>query len=183
MALTRPTYISVDIETAGPNPSNYSLLSIGACDIFQPQKTFYVELRPFNTQQVASALEISGLDWHTLIKEGLDPQEAMSHFADWVNKCNQGNSLPIFVAFNAPFDWMFVNDYFQRYLRYNPFGHKAIDIKAFYMGMHGVSWDETGMRHIAKRYLTNHHLSHHALQDALDQAEIFRKMLAETISA
>ena len=32
------TYISVDIETAGPNPSQYSLLSIGACSVMRNQR-------------------------------------------------------------------------------------------------------------------------------------------------
>ncbi len=74
---------------------------------------------------------------------------------------------------------MFVHDYFHRYLGRNPFGHSALDIKAFYMGMAGVAWDETGMRPVAGRYLDDRHLTHHALRDALDQAEIFEKMLAE----
>jgi DNA polymerase III epsilon subunit-like protein len=173
------TYISVDIETAGPNPSTYSLLSIGACDVFNLQNTFYVELAPVNANKVSHALEISGLNWEDLKTDGVTPEEAMSRFAEWVNTQKQGENQPIFVAFNAPFDWMFVNDYFQRYLGYNPFGHKALDIKAFYMGLRGVSWDETGIRHISKRYLENKNLSHHALQDALDQAVIFRKLLAE----
>jgi DNA polymerase III epsilon subunit-like protein len=173
------TYISVDIETAGPNPSTYSLLSIGACDVFNLQHTFYVELAPVNANKVSHALEISGLNWEDLKTDGVTPEEAMSRFAEWVNTQKQGENQPIFVAFNAPFDWMFVNDYFQRYLGYNPFGHKALDIKAFYMGLQGVSWDETGIRHISERYLENKNLSHHALQDALDQAVIFRKLLAE----
>ena len=34
MPAERPeTYISVDIETAGPNPAEYSMLSIGACRV------------------------------------------------------------------------------------------------------------------------------------------------------
>ena len=74
---------------------------------------------------------------------------------------------------------MFVADYFHRYLGYNPFGHKALDIKAFYMGMAGVPWRETGMMHISKKYLGNRPLTHHALSDAVDQAEIFRLLLEE----
>ena len=35
-------YISVDIETAGPNPSQYAMLSIGACLVCEPQRTFYL---------------------------------------------------------------------------------------------------------------------------------------------
>ena len=47
---------------------------------------------------------------------------------------------------------------------------------------YGTPWAETGMRHVASRYLGNRHLTHHALQDAMDQAEIFVKMLAEAES-
>ena len=74
---------------------------------------------------------------------------------------------------------MFVNDYFHRYLGHNPFGHSALDIKAFYMGLSGASWEETSMRYIAPRYLHDQQLTHHALRDALDQAEIFQRMLYE----
>ena len=131
MSNNNETYISVDVETAGPNPSTYSLLSIGACVVFDPQRIFYVELQPVNEHKLSSALAISGLDWDQLKTDGLPPKEAMSRFADWVGDLIH----PIFVAFNAPFDWMFVNDYFHRYLRHNPFGHSALDIKAFYMRM------------------------------------------------
>ena len=40
----------------------------------------------------------------------------------------------VFVGFNAPFDWSFVNYYFHRFLGHNPFGFTAVDIKAYYMG-------------------------------------------------
>jgi len=35
------------------------------------------------------------------------------------------------------------------------------------------------MRSVAARYLGNRKLTHHALRDAQDQAELFQKMLAE----
>jgi hypothetical protein len=103
----------------------------------------------------------------------------MTKFSLWVSKIAKEGSQPVFVAFNAPFDWMFINDYFHRYLGHNPFGHKALDIKAFYMGLQGVPWGETGMRHVSSQYLDDQNLTHHALRDALDQAVIFRKLLAE----
>ena len=172
-------YISVDVETSGPNPSSYSMLSIGACDVFDTQKTFYVEIKPITENKIDSAMEVSGLDWQDLIENGLQPTEAMSNFADWVNGFNQNSFTPIFVAFNAPFDWMFVNDYFHRYFGQNPFGHTALDMKAFYMGLKRVPWERTRMQYVSNRYLNAQSLSHHALQDALDQAKIFRKMLIE----
>jgi len=179
MSNTQETYISIDVETAGPNPSTYSLLSIGACSVFYPEKTFYIELQPVNENRTAEAMKVSGLNWERLKKNGNSPKDAMEKFALWVRNVINGGNQPIFVAFNAPFDWMFISDYFYRYLGQNPFGHKALDIKAFYMGLHGVPWEETGMRHVSLRYLNNLNLTHHALQDALDQADIFRKLLAE----
>lgn len=176
---TTENFVSVDVETAGPNPSEYSLLTIGACVIFNPEEQFYVEIQPVNQNFTDEAFEVSGLKLDDLLKNGLSPKKAMSRFADWVEGVTPKDSNPIFVAFNAPFDWMFVHDYFYRYLGYNPFGHKALDIKAYYMGLTGVTWNETGMSQISQHFLGNHELTHHALQDALDQAKIFRCMLDE----
>jgi DNA polymerase III epsilon subunit-like protein len=179
MSNNAETYISIDVETAGPNPGDYSLLSIGACTVFDPQETFYIELQPINENKTSEAMMVGRLDWKKLKEKGHPPTDAMAKFAAWVHKVTEESSQPVFVAFNAPFDWMFVNDYFHRFLGQNPFGHKALDIKAFYMGLHGVLWRETGMRQISPRYLGDQHLTHHALRDALDQAVIFRKLLAE----
>ncbi len=179
---TTEVYISVDVETAGPNPHGYSLLSIGACTVAEPQSTFYVELRPVNHNAAPRALAVSRLSLARLEESGLPAAVAMARFEAWLADQAPGGSRPIFVAFNAPFDWMFVCDYFNRYLGHNPFGHAALDIKAFYMGLAGVPWEETGMRHVASRYLGDRHLTHHALQDAMDQAEVFARMLAEAMS-
>jgi DNA polymerase III epsilon subunit-like protein len=172
-------YISVDVETAGPNPSQYALLSIGACMVCDLERTFYVELQPDKDDFLPSALTISGLSLDELAEHGLPPAEAMARFEIWAREQVPEMHRPIFVAFNAPFDWMFVNDYFHRYIGHNPFGHTAIDLKAFYMGAAGVSWEETTMHHVAARYLDGRKLTHHALRDALDQAEILRRILAE----
>jgi DNA polymerase III epsilon subunit-like protein len=173
------TYISVDVESAGPNPSQYSLLSIGACSVLGGQTTFYVELRPVNDEVVPEAISVSKLSFEKLKKTGLPASEAMFNFAGWISEVTPEGSQPVFVAFNASFDWMFVNDYFHRFLGYNPFGHSALDIKSYYMALHGVSWDETRMPYVAPRYKGDHQLTHHALKDAIDQADIFKEMLEE----
>ena len=172
-------YVSVDVETAGPNPSQYSLLSIGACLVADIRRTFYVELQPLNRNFTPEALAVSRLSLEELAKRGLPATEAMARLEGWLQSQSLSSRQPVFVAFNAPFDWMFVNDYFHRFLGRNPFGHAALDLKAFYMGLTGADWSETTMRLIASRYLSNRKLTHHALRDAQDQAELFRKMLAE----
>lgn len=170
-------YISVDVETAGPIPGQYALLSIGACLVEEPSTTFYVELQPDRSDYLPEALAISGLSLDSLKEHGIAPPTAMQAFADWVcNVVPKGNRV-VFVALNAPFDWSFINDYFYRYIGNNPFGHSALDIKAFYMGLTGVSWSETSMKHISSHLLQEKHLVHNALRDAQDQAEIFREIL------
>ena len=176
---SREAFVSVDVETAGPNPAQYSLLSIGACLVADPQRTFYVELRPLNDNATPDALAISGLSLADLAEHGLPPAEAMARFQAWLADQIPPDQRPVFVAFNAPFDWMFVNDYFHRFLGHNPFGHSALDVKSFYMGLSGASWSETAMRHVSARYLEGRQLTHNALADAQDQAEIFKAMLAE----
>ena len=178
-AASLEAYVSVDVEAAGPNPSQYSLLSIGACLVADVQRTFYVELQPVNDNFTPQALAVSRLSLEELAERGLPPAEAMSRFETWLEAQVPSGRQPIFVAFNVPFDWMFVNDYFHRFLGRNPFGHAALDLKAFYMGLAGVHWSEATMHYIAARYLSNRQLTHHALRDAKDQAELFQKMLAE----
>jgi ribonuclease T len=173
------TYISVDVETAGPNPNQYALLSIGACLVHNPDRGFYVELKPTSLNADEEALAVSQLSLELLTETGLPPAEAIARFEAWLKAEVPAGSKPVFVAFNAPFDWMFVNDYFHRYLGHNPFGHSALDLKAYYMGLTGARWSETTMRHVAARFSIEHSLTHHALQDAKDQAVLFQAMLRE----
>ena len=73
----------------------------------------------------------------------------MTRFAAWLESVTPPGARPVFVAFNAPFDWMFVNDYFHRFLGQNPFGHNALDMKAYYMGQSGGRWaDAIAMRSV-----------------------------------
>jgi len=173
------TFISVDVETAGPNPSQYSLLAIGACCVFLPEQNFYIELKPVNNLFRPEALESCGFSMEKLAVEGVDPIESMQRFETWLQEVVPTGQHPIFVGFNAPFDWMFVNDYFHRLLGHNPFGYAAIDIKSYYMGLAKVRWEETTMQFLGARYLNQPTLKHYALRDALDQGGIFRKLLLE----
>jgi ribonuclease T len=174
-------YICVDVETAGPipGPQDYSLLSIGACTMSEPPSTFYIELKPINQNNSPSAALIHQLSLEKLMTEGVEPKEALIRFEHWLIDQVPSGQQPILVAFNAPFDWTFINYYFHHYLGHNPFGHAALDIKALYMGWSGVDWKHTSWRMISPEYIEDAHLTHHALQDALDQAQLFKKILAE----
>jgi ribonuclease T len=171
--------ISVDVEAAGPIPSQYALLSIGACTLTHPRETFYVELIPDQEKTDPGALSVHGLNMQTLMKEGLPPAQALGRFVTWLEDAIPSGQKPIMLAFNAPFDWMFIHEYFIRYLGHNPFGHSAVDIKAVYLGASGKSWQETSGAHLHQRYIHGKPLSHNALDDAIDQAVIFEGILKE----
>lgn len=175
--MRKEVFVSVDVETAGPAPGRYALLSIGACLVEEPSEGFYVELQPDRQEAHPGALEISGLSLERLKKEGVPAQAAMQAFADWLKTLAAEGEQIVFVALNAPFDWMFVNDYFHRYLGTNPFGHKALDIKAFYMGLAHVDWTDTSFKDIARYLDKEYHLSHNALSDAQKQADIFHHLI------
>ena len=180
--IQREAYISVDVETSGPNPGDYDLLSIGACRVDDYTQGFYVELQPVRCNAIPGSLAISGLSMQALAETGVPPGKAMAQFEAWLHDVVSDSERPVFVALNAPFDWMFVSDYFHRYLSRNPFGHSALDIKAFYMGLAGVHWAQTSMRVFGARYLDGRKLTHNALQDARDQAEVFSHILEEARS-
>ena len=178
MSAPSETFISIDVETAGPYPGRYSLLSIGACMVDDPQNGFYIELKPVNKDAVESALHATELSFDKLSKEGVEPIIAMPAFADWIRKVAPGGTRALMVGFNAPIDWAFVNHYFLEYMGENPFGHNAVDIKAFYMGLIGCAWEETSMLYLSPRFLKGQKLPHDALADARLQADLFRKLLA-----
>lgn len=179
MPLVNEFFICVDIETAGPNPSDYALLSIGACPVFEPQRSFYIELKPTSSNFTKEALGISHLSMEKLQLTGVPAKEAMQQFDTWLQSVVPENERPVFVAFNAPFDWMFINDYFHHHLGKNPFGHLALDIKALYMGIHKTSWRETSFLRIQETLGRKDSLSHNALEDAQQQAGMARILLNE----
>jgi ribonuclease T len=164
--------VSVDVETSGPNPADYALLSIGACTLMPSRGKFYVEIQPTTTNSEPQSEEIHHLDLQKLSQTGEPPGKAMRLFADWLVEVIPYGNHPLFLGFNAPFDWMFVCDYFHRFLGDNPFGHSALDVKSFVMGFNHLDWKATSMAR-----LTTTALHHNALEDACDQADLFRKIV------
>lgn len=173
MSRKTEVFVSVDVETAGPIPGEYSLLSIGACVVDDPAKTFSCELKPINRNADPKALEVSGLSLDELAKNGLEPAEAMQAFAQWLDTLVGKDSNVVFVGLNAPFDWSFVNYYFHRFTGGNPFGFTALDIKALFMGATGCHWTDTRSSKMAERLSPRLKGDHQALHDAQYQAELF----------
>jgi ribonuclease T len=175
---TPEVLVSVDIETSGASPSTGSLIAIGACRVDRPDEGFYRELHPIAGLPWAdSAQAVHGLSREHLAALGVEPREAMASFAAWLEEVAD-DAHPVFVGFNAPFDWMFVADYFHRFLGRNPFGISAMDLKAVYLGRYGVRrWSDTTKRHVLGDVGGSLAHTHNALDDARMQAQLARRLL------
>lgn len=187
---TRPSLcISVDIEADGPIPGPYSMLSLGAAvagtqdaDGFAAadpaRHTFYRELRPISTEFVPEALAVSGLDRERLGREGAEPAAALTEFTGWVREVSAG-AQPVMCGYPAAYDWMFLYWYLIRFTGASPFGHSGcLDMKTLYAVKAGLP-----LRAVAKGTMPRHLLSrrrhtHHALDDAVEQAELFANLMA-----
>lgn len=174
-------WISVDVEASGPSPGTGSMIALGACLVDQPEVQFESTIAPIpGLPWSAEAEQIHGLSRAHLAREGTSPENAMRSFADWVETVAAGRR-PIFVGFNATFDWMFVADYLWRFAGRNPFGPSGLDIKALYLGRNLADvrrWGETSSDHVLRRYRIELPHTHAPLDDALEQAEICRAILA-----
>ena len=108
-------WISVDIEASGPTPSTGSMIAIGACLVEQPSVQFEATIAPIPGLPWSDEAErVHRLSRERLAVDGTTPENAMHSLVDWVEAVAAGRK-PVFVGFNAPFDWMFVADYLWRF--------------------------------------------------------------------
>ena len=181
-------YISADVETDGPVPGPYSLLSFGMAvaatfdgdvvrRVDQPQ-TFYRELRPISDRFQDEALAVNSLDRERLLTEGTEPRAAMDEAAGWVREVSAGYR-PVLVAYPVAFDWSFLYWYFETFAQTgSPFGHSScLDIRTLYQAHARTVFDLSSKRHMPAELVPRRPHTHNALDDALEQAELFANVL------
>ncbi len=156
------SWISIDIETDGPIPGDYSMVSFGAV-LVQPdlQTTFYAELKPTSEKWIPEALAISGFSRADTMAFP-EPKQQMQRFRDWLAEHSKGR--PQFIADNNGFDWQFINWYFHHFLGQNPFGFSSTNLGSLYKGMQKDMF--VNFKHLRK---TPH--THNALNDAMGNAQ------------
>ncbi|MET0600596.1 MAG: 3'-5' exoribonuclease [Baekduia sp.] len=178
-------YISADVETDGPIPGPFSLLSVGLCvagtydgvryeRIDPSAHTFYAELQPISDRFESEALEVNGLDRARLAREGRRPPAAMEDAANWVANV-AADYRPVLVAYPVAFDWAFLYWYFVRYATAgSPFGFSScLDIRTLYQARARTVFDLSSKRHMPPALLPKRPHTHNALDDAVEQAELF----------
>lgn len=181
-------YVSADVEADGPIPGVYSMLSFGfaVAGTFDgttftrhdPESaTFYRELRPISDQWQPEYLAASHLDRELLVRKGSDPAETMTEAAAWVSQL-AGRRRPVLVAWPLAFDWSFLNWYFERFSTAgSPFGFDScLDMKTMYQQKADVVMELVAKRCMPEPVLPARRHTHHALADAMEQAELFANL-------
>ena len=178
-------YFSADVETDGPIPGPFSMLSFaivyaGSFDgerFERPkeyERRFYRELRPISKEFQEEALKVNGLDRDRLCREGLAPEHVMTEAYRWV-KDNCADANPVLVAYPLSFDWSWLYWYFVRFsAEGSPFGYsRCFDIKTALSVKGRIPICRAGRARLDPSLGSNLAHTHHAIGDAIEQAEIF----------
>jgi hypothetical protein len=187
MDVRTDVYFSVDIEADGPIPGPYSMVSVGlaVAGVFESDfgavdptaETFYRELRPISDEWDPAALAVSGLTRDRLLADGADPAVAMDELVAWVDRVADGRR-PVVVAYPACYDWMFLYWYLLRFTGASPFGHSGcLDLKTLYATKAGVPLGRAVKRSMPRHLLSDRPHTHNALDDAIEQAELFANLM------
>ncbi len=182
---TGDVYFSADVETDGPIPGPFSMLSFaivyaGSFDgqhFERPERydrTFYRELRPISDQFQEEALRVNGLDRPRLCREGENPENAMTDASLWVRGI-AGAAKPVLVAYPLSFDWSWLYWYFIRFSNAgSPFGYsQCFDLKTALAVKGAIPIADASRSRLKASLKSARQHTHHALEDAIEQAEIF----------
>jgi hypothetical protein len=181
-------YFSADVETDGPIPGPYSMLSFAIVSVgvsdgktlsngSAHRRVFYRELKPISEKFQEEALKINGLDRSRLIKEGQSPECAMKEAFHWVREV-AGSNYPVLVAYPLAFDWTWLYWYFVNFCEQgSPFDYsRCFDIKTAFAVKGKLPISEAGRSRLPSNLQSAHRHTHHAVDDAISQAEIFKSI-------
>ncbi|UXI69856.1 3'-5' exoribonuclease domain-containing protein [Tahibacter amnicola] len=177
-------YVSTDIEADGPIPGPHSLLSLASAAFTADGRlldTFSVTLdtlpdatgHPDTMAWWATQPDA----WEAARRETRPAAQAMASYHAWLL---QLPGKPVFVGYPASYDFLFVYWYLMRFVGHSPFGHAALDIKTFAMSLMRRPFRSVTKRTMPRRWFagTRAH-THVALDDAIEQGELFCHMLRE----
>ena len=179
------TYVSTDVETDGPIPGPHSMLSLASA-AYAADKTLLSTFSA-NLETLPDASGHPGtMAWWAENQAAWDasrldlesPEVAMRRYLGWLGTLP---GRPVFVAYPAGFDFLFVYWYLVRFTGERPFSHSALDIKSYAMAVMKTPFRETSKRSMPKRWFDPLPHTHVALDDAVEQGALFCNMLAENL--
>lgn len=179
-------YVSTDVEADGPIPGPHSMLSFGSAAYTADKQLVSTFEANLHTLPGAAGHPETMAWWQTQPEAWAaargnlrDPAEAMPTYVRWLKSLP---GRPVFVAYPAAYDFLFVYWYLMRFAGESPFSHSALDIKTYAMAMLHREYREATKRNMPKRWFDNFPHTHRALDDAIEQGALFCNMLAENLA-
>jgi hypothetical protein len=108
-----------------------------------------------------------------------DPAAAMARYVAWVEALP---GKPVFVAYPAGFDFLFVYWYLIRFAGRSPFSFSALDMKSYAMALLKCEYRAATKRNMPPRWFDPLPHTHVALDDAIEQGALFCNMLKEHLA-
>lgn len=176
-------YIIVDVESDGPVPGLYSMVSFGAVEFdinanYNNRSTFnhfYGKTRPLhNANYNPKALAVSNTTREEH-KNYPNISITMYEFDDWLAEISEeGKHKLIFVSDNPGFDFPWINYYFHNFLsvQNNPFGWSSRRIGDMFCGFYKKS------NYFWKKHRTVKH-THHPVDDAAGNASALQYLVKQ----
>jgi len=182
--MAKEIYVSTDVETDGPIPGPHSMLSFGSAAFTVDGKMLSTFTRNLTTlpdaQGATDTMEWWATQpeaWEECRTDTVSPTEAMTAYVHWLHSLP---GKPVFVGYPAGFDFLFVYWYLIRYAGQSPFGFSALDIKSYAMAVLRMDFRETAKKRMPERWFSDHPHTHKALDDAIEQGEMFINILRES---
>ena len=174
-------YVSTDIEADGPIPGPHSMLSFGSA-AYLADKTLVAtfsanlhtlpEATPHPDTMAWWAKNQQA--WLACRSDCQAPELAMPAYVRWLKSLP---GKPVFVAYPAGYDFMFVYWYLMRFAGESPFSHSALDIKTLAMALLKSDYRQATKRNMPKKWFDALPHNHVALDDAIEQGALFCNML------
>jgi hypothetical protein len=174
-------YISVDVETDGPIPGPHSMLSFAAAafENSQLKDTFHANLELLPDAAPAPDTRAwweKNADAYAKTRQNvLSPGAALPQFVEWVERLGK---RCVFAAYPAGFDFTFMYWYMIKFAGRSPFSFSALDMKSYAMAKLGTEYRESVKRNFPREWFSGRPHTHVALDDAIEQGEMFMRMLA-----
>ena len=192
MSIPDEVFVSFDVEADGPYAPEYSMLSIGLSvagtmdsGVFHPtnpaQQTLYLEIAPISHNVCHDAMRVNKLDRARIIREGHAPANAMDRIEAWLVEIRAHRSL-VLVAYPSTFDWPFLAYYFHKFGRSGPpvpFT-RVCDLRTYIVAKSRSGFYTPTPDCLPTELLPERAYSHHALNDAIEQARLFNSVHAWT---
>ncbi len=175
-------YVCTDVETDGPIPGVYSMLSFGSA-AYLADKTL-LDTFTANLEVLPTAIHDPGTmawwaqepeAWQACRENLLPPDMAMHDYLDWLNSLP---GKPVFVGYPVAFDFMFVYWYLIRFTGTSPFSHSALDMKTYACALLKKPYRESTKKNMPREWFDVFPHTHQSLDDAIEQGALFCNMLA-----